>query len=165
MRTLTFTGIGFIIILVVCATLITPGVTNGINIDFQNYYGTAGMTSQEIIASDPAYQEILSLSIFHDVSTEISHASSRHGDDQSLYKQCMDGNNTLMGFINPDNNHCVEVMSSIVNVGGNRVERFIVRVVKNINGRYYEITAFSDEWEYFYEVEQYLLDGGYMQMW
>jgi len=163
MRTLTFTGIGFITLLLV-VILFVPGIAD-VNVDFQNYYGTAGMTPQETIASDPAYQDILSLSIFHDVDTTISHASSRHGDDQSLYKKCMGDGNTLMGFINPDNNHCVEVMSSEVTEGGNRVERFIVRVVKNINGKYYEITAFSDEWATFAEVEEYLINGGYMQMW
>ena len=39
-----------------------------------------GMTAQETIASDPAYQELLSLSVFEDVDLSISHAGSKHAD-------------------------------------------------------------------------------------
>ena len=70
----------------------------------------------------------------------------------------------MLAMINPKTNHCVEVMKTTVQEGKYQVDKFLVRVIKQAKEGYFEITAFSDEWEYLYEVEQYLVDGGYMQI-
>jgi len=165
MKTFTFTSakIGFLIIVALVFMSIPIYSQNNISIDFNSHYSAVDV--DQVIASDSAYQEILSLSIFEDVDMTISHAASKHSDDQTIYKQCMDDGNAIMGFINPKNNHCIEIMSTTIKENGRDIERFIVRVVKKTKDAFYEITAFTDEWESIREVEEYMISGGYMQIW
>lgn len=152
----------FLIIAVGVIGLISPEIQE-VNIDFQNYYGEAGAYDP---FADPEIQDLLSLSIFADVDTvTVSHAATKHADDTDIYQKCMQDGNTIMGFIDPTNNHCVEVMETSVEEGGHSVKQWLVRVVKQVEGRWCEITAFSDEWEAVNEVEDYLIRQGYMYMW
>jgi len=167
MKNLAFVGFGTaFIVLILSALFVFPsGLSEVPTIDFGSYYGTAGMTAQETIASDPAYQELLSLSVFEDVDLSISHAGSKHADDKPVYDKCMESGNVIMALEDPATKHCIEVISTIVEESGNMVERFILRVVKKVNGRFYEITAFSEEWESLHEVEKYFFNSNYMQIW
>lgn len=167
MKKLTFAvaGSGFILFLFAFIFMLPTSSPGASTIDFKSYYGTAGQTVQGKIASDPAYQELLSLTVFEDVDLSISHAGSKHADDRPVYDECMNSGNTILAFEDPSTKHCIEVMSTVVEESGHMVERFLLRVVKKVNGRFYELTAFSEEWESLYEVEKYLCNGGYMQIW
>ena len=158
MRVLTFGGLGFVLLFLAIAIVgMLP------NIDIIHPVDFAYQPVKSVL-DDPVFQEILSLSIFADVDLTISHAESKHAGDMPLYKKCMDDSNVILGFMNPDNKHCVEVFSTIVEEEGHSVERFVVRVVKKTKDKFYEITAFTDEWESLYDLELYLNNGGYMQI-
>lgn len=165
MKTFTFAGIGTGLILFALVFIFPINSPGTPIVDFNSYYNTAGMTIQETINSDPAYQELLSLTVFEDVDLSISHAGSKHADDKPVYDKCMNSGNVIMAFEDPSTKHCIEVMSTIVEESGSMVERFILRVIKKVNGRFYEITAFSEEWETLHEVEKYFFNSNYMQIW
>ena len=118
------------------------------------------------IMDDPDIQTILRSSLFEGVSEETSHSAERHAGDQDLKDECLGDNGTpVIGMINPETKHCVEIIQTNVEEGGHVIERFLVRVVKQIDGAYHEITAFTDEWANIQQVENYLNGVGYMQIW
>ena len=122
-----------------------------------------GQQGQYSFYTDFELSDLMSLSIFADVGTEISHASTKHADDMDLYNKCTgEGGQAVMGFVNPDTNHCVEILEAEVE----GVKKWIVRVVKDVDGKWQELTAFSDNWGSVAEVEKYLVENsGYMYMW
>ena len=133
-------------------------------IDFEGYYRDAEIAYNPY--RDQELSDLLSLSIFADLdNVTISHAAEKHGEDMPLYEKCNSGNNAIMGFVNPFSTHCVEVLEAEVEEGGRTMKQWLVRVVKQANGKWCEITAFSDEWASVAEVEDYLIRQGYMYMW
>lgn len=164
-------GLGFIGIIFIVAVLafMPTSEISGVTIDFQNYYGDAGLSgikqAQALLVDDYMLSSLISWSIFHDVDVSTSHSSIRHADDQEIYKKCMGDGNVMMGFVNPRTNHCVEVFETTVEEGGRSVKKWLVRIIGQTKEKFYEITAFSDDWEALWEVEEYLIDGGYMQIW
>lgn len=158
MKVLTFSGLGFVLLVLAIAAVGTlPSIDAVHPIDF-------AYQPVKPVLDDPVFQEILSLSIFADVDLTISHAGTKHAGDMPLYQKCLNDNNVILGFMNPDNKHCIEVFSTTVEENGHTVERFVVRVVKKTKDKFYEITAFTDEWESLYDLELYLNNGGYMQI-
>lgn len=146
------------VLLIAAVVVLVPMQSDVSVIDFDGYYNDAG--SYDIL-KDPELAGLLSLSVFADVDVTTSHAAERHADDMALYNKCNDGGNAVMMLVDPDNDHCVEVLEASVD----GKERWLVRVVKQVNGRWREITAFSDEWATVCEVEEYLVNGGYMYVW
>ena len=152
----------FMLLLLAAAGFMAMAQAPSASITFMEYDHSPPPT----IMNDPDVKYILNSSIFTDVSESVSHSAERHASDQDLKNKCLNGDgNPVLGMINPDTKHCVEVISSTAEEEGHRVERFLVRVVKQIDGAYHEITAFTDEWSDLYAVEKYLNEVGYMQIW
>lgn len=118
------------------------------------------------LMDDPDVQFILRSSIFEGVSENISHSADRHAGDQDLKNKCLGDEGTpIMMMVNPETKHCVEVVETTVEEGGRSIQKFLVRVVKQIDGVYHEITAFTDGWTDIRQVENYLNGVGYMHIW
>ena len=160
MKTLALSGIGIVVIAVLALLLLPASMPDVPTVDFTN------TVHRDDILMDKDVQFILKSSLFEDVQTSISHSAERHPGDQDLKNQCLNGGgNPVLGMINPDTGHCVEVLETTTEEGGRTVKKWLVRVVKQIDGIYNELTAFTDEWATLSEVEIYLNEGGYMQMW
>lgn len=149
----------FILMVVAVAVIMLPKAT-ATSITFMQYDHSYDMLR------DPDVDYILRSSLFEGVNTSTSHSAQRHPSDQELKDKCLGDNGTpVLGMFNPDTKHCVEVVSTTVEEGGHVIERFLVRVVKQVDGVYNEITAFTDEWVNVQQVENYLNAGGYMHLW
>lgn len=155
-RTIVCVPIALLLVLAVVSIMLqsAPAVSN---ISFSKTYNA------DDILSDPTVKHILASSLFTDVRTDISHSEERHPGDQALKDKCLNGGgNPVMGMFNPDTKHCIEIIET---ADGNGVKKWLVRVVKQVDGMYQEITAFTDEWASLSQVEQYLVNGGYMYLW
>lgn len=157
-----FKVIGFICVMIAIVAVAMPHIELA---DVQASDFGSKVYADDIL-QDPDVKHILMSSLFEDVQTSISHSDTRHPGDQELRDKCLNGDGTpVLGMINPNNNHCVEVIETTIEEGGRSVRKFLVRVVKQIDGLYNEITAFTDEWDEVYQVEDYLVRRGYMHMW
>lgn len=150
----------FILMVIACAVIVLPKMTDtsiAKSIQYDHSYD---------ILNDPDVAYIMQSSLFEGVETSTSHSASKHPSDQELKDKCLNGSGTpVLGMFNPNTKHCVEVIQTEVEEGGHIIQRFLVRVVKQVDGIYNEITAFSDEWVDIRQVENYLNEVGYMQMW
>lgn len=158
-KTIVVGGPIFILLIAIMAIFILPA-SDVKPVDFTN-----GVHADDIL-EDPDVKYILSSSIFEDVRTDITHSAERHPGDQELRDKCLNGGgNPVLGMMNPHTGHCVEIIETSAKEGGSVVKRWLVRVVKQVDGLYQEVTAFTDDWEAIYEVEDYLVGGGYMVIW
>jgi len=149
----------FILMVIAVAAIILPKASET-SVTFMQY------DHSDDILRDPDVDYILKSSLFEDVQTSISHSASKHPKDQELKNRCLSDKGTpVLGMVNPQTKHCVEIIQTEVKEGGHTIQRFLVRVVKQVDGIYNEITAFSDEWVDIRQVENYLNEVGYMQMW
>lgn len=150
---------GLILFMMIAVAVIIIPQCKDTSVDFAGYYAYDMLKDKDV-------DYILHSSLFEGVNTSTSHSASKHPNDQELKDKCLNGDGApVLGMINPDTKHCVEVIKTDVEEGGRAIERFLVRVVKQVDGVYNEITAFTDEWESIGQVENYLNEGGYMHLW
>lgn len=153
------TYIIFILMVIAFAAVVLPKA-DVTSVTFMQY------DHSDDILRDPDVDYILHSSLFEGVEISISHSASHHPDDQELRDRCLNGKGApVLGMIHPDTKHCVEIIHTEVKEGGRVIDRFLVRVVKQVDGIYNEITAFSDEWVNIQQIENYLNAGGYMHLW
>ena len=117
-----------------------------------------GAIVEMVAASENAFaMEAVNLwrsSMFHGVGTSYSHAESKHPG----VTECRQGGDVMSVWENPDTGHCAEIIQS-------DDETFVVRIVKQIDGLWEEITALVDDAYEYAGVEEYMIRGGYMEIW
>lgn len=138
-----------LVLVTVCILVLAQPVEN-VTVDFQSYY--ADSKPLDLFLAEQT--RMMQASLFMDVGTTYSHAEQKHPG----VKSCMEGNDVIQVWENPFSGHCAEVIKIDDN-------NFVIRIVAKIKGRFEEITAFTDNVEGLWEVEEYLIDGSYMQIW
>lgn len=91
------------------------------------------------------------------VITLNSHATEKHGQDGANASACIEKYGAELLMVNPLTKHYAECTKLAEG-------RFAVRISKQINGEFHEITAFQHFVDFLYEVEDYLVNLGYMFM-
>ena len=149
-KTITMTGGGIVALVLIAAfAFIIPDLDFS-PVDFAGYYGTSFIDPE----LDRELSEIRSMSMFYGVETNISHAESKHPGELD----CMQKGDVFQVWENPFSKHCAEIYRIDENIYG-------VRIIAKIKGRFEEITAFIDDAENLTQVEEYLIRGGYTEIW
>jgi hypothetical protein len=156
-RSASYTVIFMFLLFIIAAVAIMVGKgIDSVSVDFGGYYNDAGQGNTS---------DTVSKSVFADVGTDMSHAASSHPEDMGTYKKCMEDGNPIMAFEDPATKHCIEILETEVEEAGKSTKQWVVRVVKQVDGKWQEITAFCDSWACVDDIEMYLNQGGYMKIW
>ena len=93
------------------------------------------------------------------VGLAITHADVKHGSEAATVRQCLDNGNRIEVWWNPSNAHRIELCKVDDSLYG-------LRVLKNVNGKWEEITAFlKSKMSNLSQVEQYLTNSGAEKIW
>lgn len=90
------------------------------------------------------------------VKTSISHAVEKHGEEAVQVRNCLDSGKAFQVWKNKSTKHLAEVCF----IDQGEFERWGIRISKQINGIFEEITAFIEEGD-IASVEEYLIRRGY----
>jgi len=93
------------------------------------------------------------------VGTALSHADLKHGSEAATVRQYLDNGNRIEVWWNPSNAHRIELCQVDKDLYG-------LRVLKNVDGKWEEITAFlKSKMSNLSQVEQYLTNSGATKIW
>jgi hypothetical protein len=132
----TLAPIGIIFVLIMVALLVCLPRGDSLTVDFAGYY--ADNTAADLFAAE--HNRMLQASMFAEVGTTYSHAETKHPGATA----CMEGGNVVQVYQNPFTNHCAEIYQVDEN-------RFVVRIIAKIKGKFEEITAFTNDVEGLWE--------------
>ncbi len=94
------------------------------------------------------------------VDLGISHAVKRHGlSDVELIRKCLDKQGPYQTWFNPTTKHWAQVCR--LDKAG---RSWGIQIVRQVQGTFKEITAFPSWETWLDDVEQYLVNRGYMQI-
>lgn len=153
-------------LLVVTAPLVEPHIPHasdfsasveyyeGVYVDNEAYDAAVIWYAQNDSAFALEAVDLYRMAGLYNVGTSYSHAEERHPGAT----ECIPGNDVMQIWENPFSGHCAEIRQ----VDGTT---YNIRIVAKIKGRWEEITAFMDDAECLREIEEYLTNGQYMQIW